>query len=382
VETSYNSLISRILARGSKKYNDLIKLSNKLDDLYGGIFITELDKYGYNDAFNIKLQLVKDSISGENLLFEGLHFLKDVIFNPDIENNEFNIEVFEQEKNMLIDEILSRDTDKMTYSIEKGLEVLLGDDEYGVYSLGDLETIKNITREKLYIHYKNLIDNSIVKVYISGEIDGLNYKEIAQILDFNQGNEVINNFRKFDFKDDLIEVTEIQNLFQAKVVLCYDTEIDNKSSMYDSLVVMSNILGGNANSKLFMNVREKRSLCYYVFTKVEKYIPVMMLSSGIDYNKYNEFLEESNRQIEDMKLGNFSEEEISISKKNIVNSILSVYDSQSAYLNVLFSRELSNKSLILEDVIKDIMNVTKEDIIKASKLLKLKSSYVLRGEDD
>ena len=68
------------------------------------------------------------------------------------------------------------------------------------------------------------------------------------------------------------------NLHQKSRVL----EIEYEDEDYEASVLFASVLGGGANSKLFNEIREEKSLSYYIYAKLDKFKSIMLIASGIN----------------------------------------------------------------------------------------------------
>ena len=170
------------------------------------------------------------------------------------------------------------------------------------------------------------------------------------------------------------------NITQGKLVMGYRTNIDFKDTQkYYSLVVGSNVLGGGPHSKMFINIREKESLCYYIYSSIEKYKGIMFISSGIECQNYDKTVQLVKEQINSIKNKEITQEEIQSSKKALINSIKSVSDSIGGMSDFYFAQGLSDSNMTLEEMIQHIENVTIDSISEAFEGLELDTVYFLRN---
>lgn len=174
-------------------------------------------------------------------------------------------------------------------------------------------------------------------------------------------------------------VYEDLDVTQGKLVLGYRTGIPYEDRLYNGLIVASDILGGGPNSKLFRNVREKESLAYYITSTVFKYKSIMLIDGGIEFNNFEKTIDIVKQQLEEIKNGNFTDEDMEISKKSIKSSTESIKDSIFLISEYFFSQILSEDNRDFEEILSDIDSVTKEEIMEAMSKVALDTIYFMKN---
>ena len=139
----------------------------------------------------------------------------------------------------------------------------------------------------------------------------------------------------------------------------------------------SAILGGTASSKLFMNVREKESLAYTVRSMYLKHKGIMMVTAGIEIDKYEKALTCIKKEIEDMRIGNITDEEVEDAKANLITAYKSFNDKQASIINLYMAQRFLGCVEDIDTMIEEIKNVTKEDVVEIANRLELEITYFL-----
>ncbi|WP_242967830.1 EF-P 5-aminopentanol modification-associated protein YfmF [Tepidibacter mesophilus] len=380
-EVTKNALIPNILKSGSNKFKSQREISKKLDDLYGAGVYADVAKKGDIQILSFKMSITDETYLDEEILKESLVFFNDMINNPLVENNGFNKEYLDIEKNNLRDKIKSRINDKSRFALERCIEEMCKDEKFSIYEYGYEEDIESIDEKNLYNHYKNIIKTSPIDIVIAGSLDKnmvLDY--IKNIFKFERGNVIdVVGDKNVNSVDSIKNIVDKMDITQGKITLGYRTNIDYKDNRYYSLMVYSSILGGGPHSKLFLNVREKESLCYYVYSMIEKYKSIMFISSGIEIDKYDKAIELIGEQLEKIKKSDISEEEIRNSKNSIINSIKSVRDSLNSLSDFYYSQGISGVNEDLDSIMNKIENVEIKDVVEVSSGITLDTVYFLRN---
>lgn len=380
-EVTKNALLPLVLKRGTKELNTNLKIQRKLEDLYGLDLNVNVSKTGEKQVIRFTIEGPKGSyVNDEKYMTQIIDLLKSLVYNPHLEGQIFSSQYVEQEKENLKRLIKARINDKRSYAIERCIEEMCTNEKFSIYPLGYIEDLDSIDNKILYEHYNKILDKAPIEIFYVGEYDnGLTdylmdsfRTEREDILKLERESATSNVQTKNMIHEDM-------DINQGKLVLGYRTGIPYDSSLYNGLLVGSDILGEGPNSKLFRNVREAESLAYYIGSKVYKYKSLMIIDGGIDSHNLERTIEIIRSQIDDMKRGIFTQEDIDISKKSIKASMESIKDSIFLISEFFFSKELSKENNSLEDDLDDIDKVTKEDIIKASDSINLDTIYFLRN---
>lgn len=379
-EVTKNALLPMVLRRGTKNYKTFADIQKKLEDLFGANLSIDVTKKGERQVIRFTLEGPNDKyVSVNNLIGEMIKILNEIINNPLLENGCFLNEYVNQEKENLKKKIESRINDKKTYSVDRCIEEMCKNERYSLYKHGYVEDLKDINSKILYEHYLTVMKTSPIEVCIVGD---LNIDVVAKTFIENfdiKRDKVISIPRESVIKEIHTKnlVREEMDVNQGKLTLGFRTNIPYEDRLYEPLLIMSNILGGGPNSKLFMNVREKESLAYYIYSRVLKYKSLLIISSGIESANYQKTLDIIKEQVDDMKLGKFSETEINQAKKSLITSIKSVKDSNFSLSDYYLSNILANDDRSIDEIIERLENVSKDEIVEAAKKLSLDTIYFL-----
>ena len=379
-----NALISMILRRGSKKMKSQEEISKKMEELYGASFDCGLDKTGDNQVLKFYIEAINDKYlpeHRENVLKTVLENLLEIVFDPYVENEGFKKEYLEQEKNNVRQRIEGKIDNKARYSLERAIEEMYKGEPYGLYKFGYKEDLEKINEKDLYKYYIDLINTCKIDIFLSGNLD----KGVENLIEENEnikklkGRNPSFEMPKISEKKNINEniITESMEVTQGKLVIGLNVNIDNDEEKYWTLMYNS-ILGGSANSKLFQNVREKAHLAYVASSTYYRFKSIIFINSGIEISNYDKALELIRNQIDEMKQGKFTQEEIENNKKGVIAAIKTIEDEQDTGITYYFGQELSGTNVSEEEYIKKIENITKEDIINIANKVQINTIYFLR----
>ncbi|NLK44769.1 MAG: insulinase family protein [Tissierellia bacterium] len=380
-EVTKNALLPLVLKRGTDEYKTNLEIQRKLEENYGADLSVAINKRGERHVLRFTVETVNgEYIGNKEYIYDVFSLLKSIIFNPLLEDGYFKKSYVDQEKENLKRRIESRINDKRSYALDRCIEEMCKNERFSIYPLGNIEDLASIDKNILYSHYKDIIKTSPIEIFYVGDYDDkmVDYmKEMAVI----EREDIITIPR-----EQIISGAKTKNMVyddldvnQGKLVLGYRTGIPYEDKLYNGLLVGSDILGGGPNSKLFKNVREKESLAYYVSSTIFKYKSIMLVDGGIEFENFEKTIDIVKDQIEEMQKGNFTMDDIDISKKSIKSSTESIKDSIFLISEYFFSQILSNDNRSLEEVLEDIDRVSKQDIIEAMSTLTLDTIYFMRN---
>lgn len=380
-----NALISAVLRRGTQNMPTQEQISKEMENMYGASFDCGLDKTGDNQVLKFYIETLNDNFlpqKGEDLLKTSLEKLFEIVYNPLIEDNGFKPEYIEQEKQNIQQKIEGKIDNKARYALERCVEEMYPNEPFGLYKFGYVEDLKDMNGHSLYEDYKTLINTCKIDIFISGMIDENIKTEISEnenikkLLPREPEYKAIQNQKK-DIKEQENIVTESMEVTQGKLVLGLDVDIENEDLKYHVLVYNS-ILGGSANSKMFQNVREKAHLAYVASSSYLRYKNNIFVNCGIEIENYEKALNLIKEQIEDMKKGDFTEDEIQNAKKGIIAAVKLIDDEQDTGVTYCFGQELTNHKTSVEDYKNKIQEVTKQDIIQVANRVQINTIYFLK----
>ena len=318
-----NAVISALLRRGSKNMPTQEQISKELEEMYGASFDCGLDKTGDNQVLKFYIETINDKFlpqTDENMLKTAIEKIVEIVFNPLVENEGFKKQYVEQEKNNIKQRIEGKIDNKASYSLDRCIEEMYKNEPFGLYKFGYIEDMDNINENNLYDQYKKLREECKIDIFVSGDVNEnieeiLNNNENIKELNEREPKYVTNNVNQNKSKN-VEEKTIIENMdvTQGKLVLGLDVDLDNEELKYDTMVYNS-LLGGSANSKMFQNVREKAHLAYSASSSYLRNKNNIFARCGIEISNYEKALELIRKQIEDMKAGDFTEEEVENIKK-------------------------------------------------------------------
>ena len=381
-EAAANALIPSVLLRGSETCPDIASISAKLDELYGASVGTLVRKKGEVQLVGFYCDYVQDEYVDEPVFAPLMAFLAELLLNPRLENGAFPEAVVDSEKLNLENAMLSRINDKRTYAASQLIRTMCAGQPYGIPRIGEPDDLKNITAKSLYAHYRDLLATSRVELFYMGSLSPETVAKVLQtvLADLPRaeafvpvGTTPASAARPVQEKTERLDVT------QGKLSLGFFTDITAKDPRYPALVLAATVFGGGATSKLFTNVREKMSLCYYASASFEKFKGVLSVSSGVEFSKLETAKTEILRQLEACKAGDITDDELESARGYLVSDLKIAMDSPGRLDDYYMGQILLEQDGTMEDLASAIARVTKQEAADAIQALRLDTIYALEG---
>ena len=381
-EAAANALIPSVLLRGSETCPDIASISAKLDELYGASVGTLVRKKGEVQLVGFYCDYVQDEYVDEPVFAPVMAFLAELLLHPRLENGAFPEAVVDSEKLNLENAMLSRINDKRTYAASQLIRTMCAGQPYGIPRIGEPEDLKNITAKSLYAHYRDLLATSRVELFYMGSLSPAAVTKVLQTVLAELpraevfvpvGTTPAPAARPVQEKTERLDVT------QGKLSLGFFTDITAKDPRYPALVLAATVFGGGATSKLFTNVREKMSLCYYASASFEKFKGVLSVSSGVEFSKLETAKTEILRQLEACKAGDITDDELESARGYLVSDLKIAMDSPGRLDDYYMGQILLEQDGTMEDLASAIARVTKQEAADAIQALRLDTIYALEG---
>ena len=383
-ESALNALLPAVLLRGTEDHPDLRDITSRLDELYGASVGALVRRIGDLQTTGLYCSFLEDrfALPGEEILVPMVDFLEELLLRPVLEAGVFSGDYVESEKKNLVSTIQAEKNDKRIYANSQLLKRMCKKDSFGLPRLGSIRDVKAVTAEALYRHYRKVLETSPLELFYVGsaqpEALAALFQEKFSALG---GNDPVMPPQTPFHPSQKSEGREEMDVTQAKLCLGFVTPITNRDSRFASMQVLNTVFGGGMTSKLFMNVREKMSLCYAISSSYYGSKGILTVSAGIDTAKEAAVREEIFRQLEACRTGDITQEELEAAKEAILSSLRTVHDSAGAIENYYSTAALSGMAMTAEEYALRVSAVTKEDVAAAAKTVAYHTGFFLKGGD-
>jgi predicted Zn-dependent peptidase len=388
-KAALNALLVKVLSRGTKSWPDLKSLSRALDDIYS----TNLSDYNYKrgetQIFGFSLDMLKSeyAVDETDIMSEALKILSEVLFSPALENGGLRTDYVEAEKKNLIDDIKAKINNKSGWALERCVEEMCAGERYSVSVTGTIEQVEKIKPEDLTKHYKNIFRNCRIEIFYVGDADidriyGLVKNLMAPLSDGVKAPALSADVKR-KAENEPKEITENILAKQGKLVLGFRSGSVLEDPDYHMFKIFCELYGGSPTCKLFENVRERLSLCYYCWASKEAFKGIMLVSSGIENTDKDKAQDEILRQLRLVAEGDFTDEELENAKRSLCNGYKGIYDRRGSLEAWYLGRLLAGRDedSPLKNVDK-IMKVTREEVMQKAAGVSLDTVYFMYGTEE
>lgn len=382
-KSCYYTMIPAILMRGCRKYPTQAELNKRLQYLYSGEIMARNSAFGEYQLFGIKANMLDDRF-GENVKItrDTIELICNMIFDPYLVDGVFDKAYTKTEKLSLIDVVESEKNNKGAYSVSILKEEMCKDEVFSVSKYGTVEQIKRITAKSLYNAYAKAIKELPIEIYFVGKCD---IESIANLLKgyFNKIERSVISIKEAPTVENVEavkEVTDTENVKQGKLCLGFRTGYKVSENKYYRIQLFNEIFGGSPTSKLFMNVREKMSLCYTCRSIVSQRNGIMIVSSGIEFENKEIATKAIVDQLNAIKQGEISKEEFESAKKSLINGYKQIYDCQESMESWAFYRGLCKTLSTPNDECIKVEAASIDDIKQVAAKITLDTIYFLQGK--
>ena len=378
---SLNAIVPAVLSATNAKLPTITDFSKKLSSLYGASLRGYAAKASDNQDLVISAACINDRycFDGEKITEELAGILADCLTDPHLEGEAFFESDFALKKQELLDDIDAEINEKRSYAFKRANLSIFRGEPAAVSAKGDREQAEKITAASAYRQYKKLLETARIEIFFVGAEECVESKKILTdaLLKISRNYGGDSSSKLSPLKSKVCRVTEPHDVAQSKMFMAFKTGYED----YPAMRLMLAIYGATPISKLFMNVREKLSLCYYCSSMYNDKKGVVYVDSGIEHSNVKKAETEIINQLDAMQKGDFTEEDFDNARKAIINVWKGVTDGARTIADWYFNQIGKNEIYSPEEMIERLMKVTREDVIAASNSLKLDTVYVLTGKE-
>ena len=377
------SLLPSLLCASCAEYPDLLSLNRKLAELYGAELTPSASKHGENLVLRITMTMIGDrfALDGESISVECARLLCKALFEPNVENGAFRPDEVAREKRIRLDRIEALKSSKRAYAQKQMLELMCADEAYSLSVLGEEEDISALTPEQLYASWQDLLKTAFVQLQVVGDLEvepitALFREYFDRVEDRHvvRGETVV-----IPFAESVKRGEEEQDIAQSKLVMGFRCGMHEPFENYAAMRTFTDLFGGGTYSRLFVNVREKQSLCYYCAARLTAAKGILTVQSGVETENAERAEKEIRKQLDEMKAGGVTAEDLEKSKRSMEDFFLSVFDTPEELDGWLFSQVTDDEFQTPEDLVADMKEVTVEQVIEMANNISLDTVFLLKG---
>lgn len=381
-EASLNALVPVVLLRGTKTAPDLRAITRRLDDLYGAAVGPVVRRVGNYQTTGLSCGFIDDrfAMDGDRVLEPMVEFLGQLLLEPVTENGVFRADYVRSEKKNLIATLDAQKNNKRAYAGEQMLRKMCRNDSFGIPRLGTTAMVRKITPESAWEHYKKVLRESRLDIFYVGQAEPSVVAEALKPMLRKMERSYVNREIPQGFLSSRRgNYEERMDVSQGKLSMGFTTDIRIGTPEFPAMQVLNVLFGGGMTSLLFMNIREKLSLCYDIGSSFHGAKGILTVFAGIDCDKDTLVKEKVLEQLDICKKGKFTEEQLKAAKQALINSLQGVHDSPGAIESYYATAVLSGLGMTPAEYKEAVQQVTKKQVAAAAKKLKLHTTYFLKG---
>ncbi len=375
------AMLPFMLRRGSRRFADTTAFHRALDRLYGAVIDGSVSASGETQILTMSMSCIDDrfALQNEEVAASCASLLLETLFDPPLENGVFRSEDLEEERRCTLESIAAQINDKRSYAAIRCKEIMCEGEPYAVSKYGTEERVKAVTAESLTDAWKALLKAAPMRIIYQG---GGNGEAVRDAFAKRLADRAVQELPPVTLKaarEPAVRNTETMDVNQCQLVMGLRTEIAGEHPQADAMRLACALLGGTPHSLLFMNVREKHSLCYYCAARYYRQKGVLMIDSGVEEASLQKAEEEILRQLEDLKNDRFTDEDLEHARLSILDSLMGADDS-AAQTAAWYGAEGPYEFRTPAEVADGIRKVTRDEVIAAANTVMLDTVYSLIPE--
>lgn len=379
-----DALLPSVLLRGSERWPDMRAISMRLDELYGATLGTLVRLRGETKLTGFYADFIEEAFlpAGEAVFAPMVEFFRDILFHPALENGLLNARYVESEKQNLIHAIESAQNDKRVYAAMRMRRIMCEGEAASIPRLGYAEDVAAITPEALTAHWRTVLRTAPIMLFYAGrrtpqEAAAL-FRPLFDGLERDPVSPPPTVVRRS--AETVREVTESMDVTQGKLVIGMRTGITASDPDYPALVLLNSVYGSGVTSKLFVNVREKRSLCYYASSAVKKFKGLMIVSSGISFDQYETARDAILAELDACRRGEITPEELESARRSLISAVRAGLDTPAALDDWYIGMSIEPCD-DPETMLQKLPALTVEDVVRAARRITTDTIYFLKGDE-
>ncbi len=382
---SDNALVFGLLKNATAKTPSFTEIGKRLAALYGAGMSDSVSKFGSCQLLSLGVGCMADAfaLNGESISGELASILCEVAFEPYREQDgTLSKKYTALEKERLLDDIRAVINDKRGYAIGRTVQLLARGKKFGLPRLGSEESAENITPESQSAAYERLLKTAQIEILCvgNGDFDAVKETFVKALENVERSYVPFSEHEILPRVDEVIYHSEKMPISQAKMVIAFNAGTKETDELLPAMRLMNAMLGGTVTSKLFVHVREEKSLCYYCSSRYDRIKSLLMIDSGVQQQNLDIAYEAILEQVEAMKQGDFTEDEMEQARLAVINSYRSVSDNPASLESWYLGQLLSSRMYTPADEIENLKKVTREQIIEAANRLQLDTVYRLESD--
>ena len=378
----HNALITAVLGRGTRRFPTKLALNRYLDELYSTAISTRNQRLGDMQCIGLAADFLGARYvgGGLGLLPQIVSILSELLYEPAMRDGLFLGEYVDSEKSNLCDAIRAAINNPRSYALSKCRKLLCGGEPYALSLFGKEQTVQDITAETLTARYRALLCEIAPTFFYVGSTDPV--KVAAMIKEqfplFETPPAAYTAIVK-GHEGEIASAQEEMPLCQGKLSIGFRSDASLGHPLAPATLLLNEIYGGSPASKLFLNVRERRSLCYHCSSSVDLYKGVLFANAGMTPENRSRTEQAMLQEFSAIAKGDITSVEFEAAHRSLKHSYLQVFDNPAALSDFYAGRDLIGSPDTVEDFRDAVSRVTRDDVVEAAEHMQQGATFFLKG---
>lgn len=379
-----NALLLGLLRRGSKSCPDFTRLEQTLCELYGASLSADVGKLGERQVLTCSIVGIDDrfALEGESVSAGCARLLGEILLDPNITGGAFPEEDFRLERQNLIDTIEAEINDKRVYTLNRCKALMCQGTRLAIPKYGWVEKAQALTAREAAERYRGLIDTARVEIIFvgCGSPDGAREEFRRLFAGVERHPLPFASSPVVPAAGAVKEQTVELEIAQSKMAMGLRTGELAEKSQLNATRLMSFLYGGSPFSRLFVHVREEKSLCYYCAARFDRVTGIMMVDIGVERDNAAAAREAILEQLRALAAGEFTDEELESARRSYLNALYSTPDTLSGLEGWYLTQILCGSEASPREEAEEMARVTREEVIAAAKRVTLDTVFLLASK--
>ncbi|MGM9613401.1 MAG: EF-P 5-aminopentanol modification-associated protein YfmF [Butyricicoccus sp.] len=380
-DNTYAALLPQVLRRGTARLPDMNALGAELDSLYGARILPLVRKSGDALVIGMLADVIDEAYvpAGENLTARLAGLLHALWYQPYQKDGLLCPDYTAAEGANLADKIAAQKNETRSYAMRRAQEILCAGEPYSWNEYGQVETAHAADAQTLTRVWQDVVTSAPIELFYCGSLEPDAVADCFHPFCTDTLRRTMPVIRPHGANDTVRTVTEEMAVTQGKLSLGFRTGLTGHDAAYPALMLFSTVFGGYTGSRLFRQVREKMSLCYYASSSLDKLKGIMLVASGIENTNFDVARDEILRQLADLQAGNLSDEELEAARRTLLNQLRTMQDSPLSLEHFFQSQAVGGLTYDLDMLMERISTLTRDDVLAAGRGISLDTVYFLKG---
>lgn len=378
-----NALLPSVLLRGCQSYPDMRAISHHLDHLYGASAGTLIRKKGEVQSVGLYADFLEDRYAeGEPVFSQLIEFFRELLFAPCGAPEDFISEFVDSEATNLANSIDSRINDKRAWAVYQLLQHMCKDEVYSIPRLGEKDTLSGLNGHMLFERWQDLLATSPIELFYLGQQpkDAVLAAMDSLLRDLPRSNVMPMPQTLVEKPQrDIQYIRESMDVTQGKLTIGLRTDITVRDPRYPAMMMLNAIYGSGMTSKLFLQIREEQSLCYYANSSTDKFKGTMLVDCGIEFSNYDIALDGILHQLDLCKQGDITAQEMEAARAFLISALKTGSDSPGRLDDYAVGQALVGLTGTMDDLAASLQSVTLDQVVEAANTFNLDTVYFLNG---